>query len=354
MTNNAVDHVTIRGFKSIASLERLELRPINILIGANGAGKSNFIGAFELLQRAWENRLTLFFAKQGGANRVFHFGTKNTRQITVQFSASQGQAIYRLVLEPGKGDSIVLADEEMKYPMASFRPSEANQGELVVLTKLDGAGWRVYHFHDTGDTSPMKRTAKVDDNRFLRSDGSNLASFLYYLRKSQPDAYRAIVRTVQRVAPFLFEFQLEPMLLSPSDIRLEWKHRSSDQFFDVSSLSDGTLRFIALAGLLLQPKELRPSMILVDEPELGLHPYAIGLLASMIKQAAVDTQVIVATQSPILLDYFEPEDVLVADCVDGATAIKRLDAEPLAEWLEDYSLGQLWEKNEIGGLPGSM
>ena len=99
------------------------------------------------------------------------------------------------------------------------------------------------------------------------------------------------------------------------------------------------------------PKELRPSVILLDEPELGLHPYAITMLASMVKTASVETQIILATQSPILLDYFEPEDVLVANRVDGSTQFTRLSASELEVWLKDYSLGELWEKNEIGGRP---
>ena len=132
---------------------------------------------------------------------------------------------------------------------------------------------------------------------------------------------------------------------------MEWRHRGSDAYFDAASLSDGTLRFIAMATLLLQPVHLRPSVILLDEPELGLHPYAITLLASLVKQASVETQILLATQSPILLDHFDPEDVLVADRVDGGTRFTRLNSEQLAVWLEDYSLGQLWEKNELGGRP---
>lgn len=157
--------------------------------------------------------------------------------------------------------------------------------------------------------------------------------------------------TVRQVAPFIDDFVLEPFALNPDTIRLEWRHRDSDQHFDVSALSDGSLRFIALATLLLQPEELRPSVILIDEPELGLHPYGLTLLASMIKQASQKTQVIASTQSSVLLDHFEPEDVLVAERVNGGTTLRRLEREPLDAWLEDYSLGQLWEKNELGGRP---
>jgi predicted ATPase len=197
----------------------------------------------------------------------------------------------------------------------------------------------------------MRKTAKVDDNDFLHVDGSNLAAFLYYLREKHADSYSLIRRTVQRVAPFFDDFRLKPLRLKPDDIRLEWRHKTSDQYFDASSLSDGTLRFIALTTLFLQPSEYLPSAILVDEPELGLHPYAIEMVASLIRQASVNTQVIVSTQSSLLLDHFEPADVLVAKRVDGGTQIERLDSARLGSWLEDYSLGQLWEKNELGGRP---
>jgi len=199
----------------------------------------------------------------------------------------------------------------------------------------------------------MKKTAVVNDNRFLRSDGANLAAFLYYLKLKHETSYSLIRRTVQRVAPFFDDFLLEPLRLKPDTIRLEWRHKGSDAYFDASSLSDGSLRFIALATLFLQPEVYRPSVILVDEPELGLHPYAITMLASLIKQASFKTQVIVSTQSPLLLDHFQPEDVLVADRVDGGTQFTRLETVSLATWLENYSLGQLWEKNELGGRPAA-
>ena len=197
----------------------------------------------------------------------------------------------------------------------------------------------------------MNKTPMLHDNRFLREDGSNLASLLYLLRERHEGAYRMIRNTIRQVSPFFDDFALEPAALNPDTIRLEWRHMNSDAYFDVSSLSDGTLRFMALATLLLQPVKLRPEIILLDEPELGLHPYAITMLAAMLRSASHETQIIAATQSPTLLDHFEPEDVLVAERVAGETRINRLGAEPLLEWLEEYSLGQLWEKNELGGRP---
>jgi predicted ATPase len=333
MPTNALDYITIKGFKSIASIEKLALRPINVVIGPNGSGKSNFLGVFEFLYEIYEgktaDRLRDYVTAAGGAEKILHFGSKATREIVFDYSFRQGR--YELRLRPTADDGLYLYG-----------------GRFTTVWDLS---WRVYHFEDTSFSSPMRKTAKVDDNRFLRADGANLPAFLYLLREKHKDSYDLIVRTVQRVAPFFEDFRLDPLQLKPDDIKLEWRHKKSDQYFDASSLSDGTLRFIALATLFLQPERYRPSVILVDEPELGMHPYALEVLAALVRQASVTNQVIASTQSSLLLDHFQPEDVLVADRVDGGTQLTRLESPQLAKWLEDYSLGQLWEKNELGGRP---
>ena len=139
-----------------------------------------------------------------------------------------------------------------------------------------------------------------------------------------------IRRTVQLVAPFFDDFFLEPLALNEDTIRLEWRHRGSDGYFDAASLSDGTLRFIALATLLLQARELHPSVILLDEPELGLHPSAITILASLIKQTSTETQIVVATQSPLLYRSFRcPKMCSLPNVWKGATQFARLEGEKL-------------------------
>ncbi len=364
-----LDWITIKGFKSIAAIERLPLRAINLVIGANGSGKSNFLGAFSLLHALREGRLQEYVARAGGANQVLHFGLKQTPELVLDISFAGGINRYEVALIPTASDSLVPKplSERGWYWNSSRFPSpgsfEITGGGLeagICTEQTTGVGgyvrerltrWRTYHFHDTSALSPMKQTADLADNRFLRSDGSNLASFLYLLKSQHAEAYGMIRSTVQRVAPFFDDFQLQPQLLNTSKIRLEWRHIGTDAYFDASSFSDGTLRFIALATLLLQPESLRPSVILIDEPELGLHPYAITMLAALIQQASVKTQMVVSTQSPQLLDNFEPEDVLVAERVSGGTQLKRLENDALASWLETYGLGQLWEKNELGGRP---
>ena len=341
-----LDYITIKGFKSIASIEKLPLRSINMLIGPNGSGKSNFVGVFALLQAIREGRLQDYVARAGGANRILHFGASVTQNLEIEVLFDDGAGHYEIAIRPTALDELTVGSIITTGSMIAM-------GDATVEDWLRLDSWRLYHFQDTSASSAMKRTADLEDNRFLRPDGSNLPAFLHYLSEKHKGAYALIRGAVQQAAPFFRDFQLEPLRLNESKVRLEWLHEGSDAYFDASALSDGTLRFIALATLLLQPQELRPTVILIDEPELGLHPYAVTLLASLMKQAAAHSQIIVSTQSPLLLDHFEPEDVLVADRVNGATQLTRLASEDLEEWLEEYSLGQLWEKNEIGGRPRS-
>ena len=317
-----------------------------------------------------EGRLKDYVSRAGGANRILHFGAKATPELTVEISFADEAGQYDITLMATSADGLAPRREACvthpgDIPLTSA--SSGGYGSEAWISHRDSAGlddetvhrfrehldrgWHVYHFGDAGPTSPFKNTADVNDNRLLRHDGANLAAFLYYLSQRQQDSYSLIRRTVQLVAPFFDDFLLRPQALNEQKIRLEWKHRESDGYFDASSLSDGSLRFIALATVLLQPAKLRPSVLLIDEPELGLHPSAITLLASLVKQASVETQIVLATQSSLLVDCFGPDDVLVADRVDGATELRRLDAQKLEPWLEDYSLGQLWRKNELGGRP---
>jgi len=211
--------------------------------------------------------------------------------------------------------------------------------------------WQVYHFHDTSDSALVKQQHAVNDNTYLRPDARNLAAYLYYLHQSHPDTFRKIDRTVQLVAPFFGKFALAPMRTKQEQIELEWYERGEDTPFKAHHLSDGTLRFICLATVLLQPIENRPKTILIDEPELGLHPYAITVLASLIKSASQETQIIVSTQSVDLLSEFSADDVIVVNRENNQSVLTRLKADELDTWLQEYSLGELWKKNILGGRP---
>jgi len=209
--------------------------------------------------------------------------------------------------------------------------------------------WKVYHFHDTSKSSPMKQACNIHDYDSFAVDGHNLPAFLYFIKRYYEKSYTHIVRTIQRVAPFFQDFLLEPDAANQDMIRLRWKHKASELYFDANDLSDGTIRFICLTTLLLQPN--LPTIILLDEPELGLHPYALQILASLFKVVSNQTQIIASTQSSIFADFFDIEEIIVADTKENATIFHRLDREKYKEWFEEYSVGEMWQKNLIGGVP---
>jgi predicted ATPase len=354
-----LDRIEVEGFKSIRQL-RLDLKPLNVLIGANGAGKSNFISVFGLLRHIIEGRLQVYVAQAGGADALLHFGGKQTSELKLRLSL--GELGYDLELVPSTTDTLIFAHEQYQ-PVLSANDIWGIQGHREALL-LGGThrgpqphqvlermqGWRVYHFHDTSASAKVKQTGDIGDNEALRPDASNLAAFLFLLRTKHPESYRRIVSTIRLVAPFFNDFRLRPSPFNEQKIQLEWSERSSDAYFNAHAFSDGTLRFICLATLLLQPN--LPSLILIDEPELGLHPYAIQVLAGLVRSASEKTQVILSTQSVSLVNQFAPEELVVVDRSNGESLFRRLSPEDTKDWLEDYSLGELWEKNVFGGRPG--
>ncbi len=363
---NAIKKLTIRGFKSIRALEDFELKPLNILIGANGAGKSNFVSFFSLLRAMVRQDLQLAVAKEGGADVHLYMGPKVTERIGAQVYF--GRNGYEFTLVPTVDNRLVFADEAtyfdgdrgpLREPLGcghaeamlrAPRPS-TSRGGVPGYVYDAVSGWTVYHFHDTSDTAAMRRKGTTRDYEELLPNAGNLAAFLLRLRGHAKTTYGLIRDAVRLVAPFFDDFKLrpEPNGSGDTEVLLEWTQRGSSYPFHPSQLSDGTLRFICLATALLQPQP--PATILLDEPELGLHPYALCVLADLLKQAADQTQVIVSTQSAPLLDYFEAENVVVVNRKDGASAFERLDAANLSEWLDQYSLGELWQKNVFEGGP---
>lgn len=372
-----IDKLTIEGFKSIRKLEDFTFRPLNVLIGANGAGKSNFVGFFRLLKEIVEQRLQLAIrTMEGGADACLYLGPKVTEQFRCELSF--GFNGYSFSLKPTTDNQFVFADERTIF-RGNFTNARESLGSGHAEAKLkalkDEAGkrgarrgvphyvyeaissWNVYHFHDTSLTAGVRRQRPINDNELLRPDAGNLAAFLYRMQEEYPSDYAKIRNAVRLAAPFFDDFKLRPVPASPDLIQLEWLQQGSDYPFLANQLSDGTLRFICLATALLQP--VRPATILFDEPELGLHPYALTLLGGLFKQAAeqhgshIDKQVIISTQSAPLLNEFAPEDVIVVERHQGESHFQRLAEGDLSVWLQEYSLGELWQKNVLGGRPGS-
>lgn len=361
-----LETITVRNFKSIRG-QSLRLEALNVFIGGNGSGKSNLIEVFRFLREIVEQNLAGYTVKKGGADALLHFGRKHSASmmITVEFGEGMKSNTYMVKLNGTDADELVIDFEASSYKEKETSYSTIRQHEISSNTResrissdthisarqiaRDLASYRVYHFHDTSDTAPAKGTSDVDDNSFLRPQADNLAAFLYLLQETKPDSFANIRDTVRQIAPFFQDFQLSPSRLNPSKIRLEWKERGSDTYFNASSLSDGTLRFICLATLLLQPE--LPPLVLLDEPELGLHPAAIVLLADLLSSAASRTQVIVATQSVTLVNQLTPEQVWAVDRTDQQSVFRHLSTADMADWLDDYALGELWEKNLLGARP---
>jgi predicted ATPase len=360
-----LDRIRITNYKSIQSLD-LELSALNVFIGANGSGKSNFIGAFKFLNHLIEGNLQTYTAKQGGADIILHFGRKHSEDMSFSLFFENGNSGYDCNLSAGVEDNFFFKEESLWFhdknrllrPLPYSLPAPKGYLESKISAKFTSiagfilvhlANWRIYHFHDTSDSAKVKQTGDLEDNRFLRPDARNLAAFLYRLERTHKDHFDNIQDAVRLVAPFFDRFNLQPSELNPDKIRLEWLEKGSDSYFNASILSDGTLRFICMATLLLQPQ--LPSVILVDEPELGLHPSAIAVLANLLQSAAQRTQVLISTQSVTLVNQFEPQDVVVVEREAGQSVFRRLDKADMTNWLDDYSLGDLWEKNVIGGRP---
>ncbi|MEZ0296001.1 MAG: AAA family ATPase [Candidatus Methylacidiphilales bacterium] len=382
---NAVKSISIEGFKSISSLEKFYLGSLNILIGANGAGKSNFIEFFRMLRAMAEEGLRAYIRMNGGADGFFFDGPKVTREISAVIEFGTGEYSFQLTSavnnamvvikekvfsnELDQWFTLTNGGEEADLKLWSdtapgskniLKKAVTDDEEFELLAIVAGkvlkaaSSWIVYHFHDTSANNPLRRDQNLRDHKELRADAENIAAFLYNLRESSDElhkaSYQRIRRMIQIVAPFFDDFTLEPHNLGSKElIRLEWKQKGSSFPFQSMQFSDGTLRFICLATALLQPDP--PCTIVIDEPELGLHPVALDLLASLVKEAAMRTQVIVSTQSPTFLNSFEPEDIIVVDRVNSSSRFRRLIAGELREWLDEYSLGDLVQKNVIEAGP---
>jgi predicted ATPase len=349
-----MNKIEINGYKSIKELS-LELRPINILIGANGSGKSNFLSFFDFLKQVYNQNLKEFVALKG-IDTFLHKGDKVTEEISTHlyFPNTNG---YSFTIK--KGDIGFIFTKEglwydnnphVKNPFeaASFGPESTLRFKTVARAKyirdyLEQLA--KYHFHDTGENSPFNKESNIENDKYyLYEKGSNLGAYLYNIQREKPIVYNLIVKTIQSIAPYFLDFFFRPE--GNGNVKLRWQSKYSSTIYGVNDLSDGTIRFIALATLFLQPN--LPQTIIIDEPELGLHPTAIAKLAGLVKSvAAKNCQVIIATQSTDLISHFEPEDVITVDQKNGESTFVRLNSEKLKIWLEDYTIDDLWKRNII-------
>ncbi len=349
-----MEQINIKGYKSIKEVN-LILRPINILIGANGSGKSNFLSFFEFLKNVYQRNLQEYVALRGGVEKFLHKGEKNTEEISTKLSFKNTNG-YSFTLRKGE-DRFIFLKEGLWYdnpyytnpmdiaslgPESTLKSASVKRADYIrkYLNSLEK-----YHFHDTGENSPFNRESSTENDKFfLYNKGQNLAAYLFSIYNEHRLVYNLIVKTIQSIAPYFLDFIFRPE--NNGSIRLRWQSRHSSSIYGPNDLSDGTIRFIALTTLFMQPS--LPQTIMIDEPELGLHPSAIAKLAGMIKSVAKkNCQVIIATQSTDLISHFEPEDIITVDQVNGESVFERLSSETLSQWLEDYTIDDLWKRNII-------
>lgn len=341
---------------------------LNVLIGSNGVGKSNFISFFEMAKAIFEQRFGSYTLDKGGIDNLLYRGRKISKEIYGLMDFKNTNAFF-FTLKPAQsnkgyidntGDFFNKRGESTKDYLGQWHRTfwDSAVEESNLMGKMYGRAYylnsylrsfTVYHFHDTSSSSPMRGQCEINDNSFLRDNGSNLAAYLYMLKQTDEKAFRLIEGTIHSIAPYFKRFNLRPDPVTPSKISLEWEEVNSDMYLNGYSFSDGTIRFIALATLLLQSK--LPEVIIIDEPELGLHPAAINKLAALIKRASKSSQIILSTQSTNLVNCFEPENIIVVDREDEQTVFKRLNSADLFVWMDEYnySISDMWETNLIGG-----
>lgn len=356
-----VESIFIEGFKSISQGE-VFLGALNVLIGANGSGKSNFISVFEFLRRVSQGGLQRIVAERGGPERFLRGGRKVTKEfkLATRFRGGSWETNFF-----GTDANQLVLTENTRGPtgyqgtgaMPQFMQPESNlesaaRGDPRSDAALIGsavAGINTFHFHDVSREAAVKQPCSVKDHHSLKHDAGNLAAILLRMLNDAPAAYERVLKAVRLVAPFVRDFELRP---ANGFVSLGWFERGSDTLFDAHALSDGTLRFICLATMFFQPQ--RPQLFVIDEPELGLHPAAIQVLTSLFRSVTQEfgAQIVAATQSTVLINQLVPDEIIVVERTDqeGST-FRRLDVAKLDEWLAGYSLGELWEKNVLGGRP---
>ncbi len=376
-----IDQVRIQGFRSLADVEFLGIPKAAVLIGANGSGKSNFIRFFQML--SWmlgPRRLGEFVAMQGGADDQLFGGSKRSPQmsatVTMQTTAIEPATMqpslvrydYRISLAQAQPDRLIFTEEAFRGPTdENWQYLGSGHTEAKIVEEISPyaplANYRfttqfivsllrscsVYQFHDTSDGSNFKKRWDVEDNNQFLSHGGNLAAVLHRLEREDIKRFELICKHIGRILPGFDRFEIEE---SYGKVLLRWKARGMDKTFGAHLTSDGSLRFFALVTLLNLPTEMLPDVLLLDEPELGLHPAAIALIGGMIKALSKKRQVIVATQSPLLVDAFGLDEIFVLDMEDGRTEFCKLALDDYRVWLdESCTSGELWQKNLLGGRP---
>ncbi len=379
--SNKIKSIEVRGFRSFKNVFIQDMPNAMALVGPNGAGKSNLFRFLEMLSAMTDRKLAEFTARNGGANDQLFSGFNDQpvkgsptsaikTSITMLAEPGAARCEYSFTAKRTEADSFLFEYESLKFT------EHANHKTDVVV--LDGSagkpepdltiaaqsgdypsarrplakalvqllrGCAVYRFHDTDRLKTLQDTRGPAR---LLPHGENLAGILYQLKQHTPERYNRIGDQIRRVVPGFRRFILNPEY---GKALLRWQADGSDRAISAHMTSDGSLRLFALITLLNMPPEMLPDLILLDEPELGCHPAALELIAGMLQSVSQQNQIILATQSPLLLNGFDLNQVYVAELKDGATEITRAADRAAKHWSEEMRPSDLWLSNIIGGRP---
>jgi predicted ATPase len=364
----------------------IQLGPLNVLIGPNGSGKSNFIEAISLLRSA-PAQLVVPVREGGGVRDWLWKGGERpvTARIEagVRYPEGHGSLRYRLAFSEA-GARLEITDERIEdarprpghrkpyfyfgyesgRPMLNvggkhrqLRREEVDAQRSILSQRKDPDQYpeitylgdafgriRIYREWSFGRYTPPRLPQPADlPNDFLAEDGRNLGLVLNRLRRSL-EVKRRLVEHLARLYEGIEDFEV---VVEGGTVQVFLQE--GRWTIPATRLSDGTLRYLALLAVLLHPQP--PALLCIEEPELGLHPDILPHLAELLREASGRTQLVVTTQSDIIVDALTetPEVILVCEKHEGATQLRRLDSEQLLPWLEKYRLGDLWTRGEIGG-----
>ena len=382
---NSFERITIEGYRRLFNVQvYMRDRPLTVMIGANGVGKTSLLEIFSLLAASANAQLANKISELGGLPDIIT--RDRTNSITISLSMSvPGYAPLDYQLEVAlKGFTYEIALETLTennpLVLEPFKHIDSRGLDVKYFNTEDGVLLRPNWDHNPLETSlaqvpkmyqepenlrkrlasctfygalnvapksPVRLPQSMRPTSLPGANGEDLVSCLYYLRETDPERFEIIEDTLTAAFPDFERLGFPPV--AAGTITMTWKDKNFSKPIYMHQLSEGTLRFIWLITLLQSPG--LTAVTLIDEPEVSLHPELLRLLADMMREASQKTQLIVATHSDRLIRFLNPEEVLVCDAEDGLTTMRWGDSFNLEHWLEEYSLDQVWAMNLMGGRP---
>ena len=361
------ESIHIQGFRRLVDV-KLALRPLMVMIGANGCGKTSLLEAWRLLAKSADGKLSDTISSLGGFGELLtrprSAGDETTGLSIAVRLKEQSESRGKLFDDDEESFSIRLArvgygfriDQELPITESvSGTPAEIFSRTLGTETQLSGAKGdkeRILRetlasagFFRPFDLADLRRPQSVQPELLPGEHGEALVACLYSLRETDRDRFEIVEDWLHAAFPDFERLEFPPV--AAGMLALAWKDRQFTQPIYTHQLSEGTLRFLWLTAL-LSSRHL-PAVTLIDEPEVSLHPQLLMLLVEMMREASKRTQIIVATQSESLVRFLNPEEILVADLEEGATKFTWGDDLDIDHWLKDFSLNELWTMGVLGG-----